>query len=68
MLLPFVDTVVNRLRMTFDYRVERFPNLMSLMAGVIPNDDDIEHFTPLATFYPNDTAWHTYTVETGTVP
>ena len=68
LLLPFVDTVVNRLRMTFDYRVERFPNLMSLMVGVIPDDDDIEHFTPLATFYPNDTAWHTYTVETGTVP
>ena len=68
LLLPFVDTVVNRLRLTFDYRVERFPRLMSLMVGVIPGDDDIEHFIPVATIEPVDTLWHTYTVETGAVP
>ncbi|MBQ8704052.1 MAG: fibronectin type III domain-containing protein [Bacteroidales bacterium] len=68
LLLPFVDTVVNRLRLTFDYRVERFPQLMSLMVGVIPGDDDIEHFIPVATIEPTDTLWHTYTVETGAVP
>lgn len=68
LLLPFVDTVVNRLRLTFDYRVERFPQLMTMMVGVIPGDGDIEHFIPVATLQPNDTLWHTYTVETGAVP
>ena len=68
LLLPFVDTVVNRLRLTFDYRVERFPGLMSLMVGVIPGDDDIDHFIPLDTIRPYDSLWHSYTVETGAVP
>lgn len=68
LLLPFVDTVVNRLRLTFDYRVERFPGLMSLMVGVIPGDDDIDHFIPITTIYPGDSLWHNYTVETGAVP
>lgn len=67
LLLPFVDTVVNRLRLTFDYRVERFPHLMSLMVGVIPGDD-VADFIPVATLTCNDTLWHTYTVETGAVP
>lgn len=68
LLLPFVDTVVNRLRLTFDYRVERFPGLMSLMVGVIPGDDDIDHFIPITTIYPGDSLWHSYSVETGAVP
>ena len=68
LLLPFVDTVVNRLRLTFDYRVERFPQLMSLMVGVIPGDDNIADFIPVATIEPQDSLWHTYTVETGAVP
>lgn len=65
LLLPFVDTVVNRLRLTFDYRVARFPYQMSLIVGVIPGDDDLENFIPVTTFYPHDTLWHNYTVETG---
>ena len=68
LLLPIVDTVVNRLRLTFDYRVERFPELMSLMVGVIPGDDDIENYLPIETIYPADTLWHHYSVETGAVP
>ena len=68
LLLPFVDTAVNRLRLTFDYRVERFAGLMSMIVGVVPGDDYTEAYIPVATIYPNDTLWHSYTVETGAVP
>lgn len=68
LMLPFVDTTVNRLRMTFDYRAERFPTVLSMIVGVIPGDNDLENFLPVATIYPIDTMWHTYTVETGAVP
>lgn len=68
LLLPFVDTAVNRLRMTFDYRAERLPNVLSMIVGVIPDDDNLDAFLPVATIYPFDTLWHTYTVETGVSP
>ena len=68
LLLPFVDTAVNRLRLEFDYRVARFPQLMSLLVGVIPGDDDIDHFIPLDTIRPYDSLWRSYTVETGALP
>ena len=65
LMLPFVDTVVNRLRLTFDYRVERFPNSVELAVGIISGDSNIDAMTVLETIRPNDTLWHTYTVETG---
>lgn len=68
LLLPFVDTVVNRLHLSFDYRVERFPLLMSLMVGAIPGDDNIDDFIPISVIHPVDTLWHTYSVETATIP
>lgn len=65
LLLPFVDTVVNRLRLTFSYRAARFPNSMELSVGIIDGDENIEDMTVIETLNVYDTLWHTYTVETG---
>ena len=66
LLLPFVDTTVNRLRLTFKYRVARFPNSIELTVGIIDGDENIEDMTVVETLGVYDTLWHNYTIETGT--
>lgn len=64
LLLPFVDTVVNRLRLSFDYRVARFSHSMELTVGIISGDDNVTEMTPIETFYLQDSLWHSYEVDT----